>query len=97
MDLTTGVYTAPSGGVYHFHFSGVGDSLSGFGVSLRLIGVIVGSAYALSTHDAASLHSTLQLKIDDEVDLWLGGGTLFDDSNHWSHFTGWRDDEDLKL
>ena len=96
MNLATGVFTAPRDGVYHFHFSGTGDD-SYFFIYLRLNGVNVGIAHANNNYDDGSLHSTLQLKSGDRVDLWLNGGTLFDNTDRYSHFTGWLDDEDLQI
>ena len=97
MNLETGVFTAPHDGVYHFHFSGNGDPSSNSFFFLRSNGVDVGIAYAKSNLDSASLHSTLQLKKGDRIDLWLTEGTLADNEFHSSHFTGWLDDEDLQL
>ena len=95
MNLATGVFTVPRDGVYHFHFSGT--AYSGFQIYLRLNGVGVGLAYAYTSWDFASLHSTLQLKTGDKVDLWLNSGELGDNELHTSHFTGWLDDEDLQI
>ena len=97
MNLSTGVFTAPKDGVYHFHFTGVGGAASFFDVFLRLNGANVGYAWANSNQDSASLHSTLQLKNGDQIDLYFFDGILHDHSHHWSHFTGWLDGEDLQL
>jgi hypothetical protein len=102
MDLTTGVFTAPRDGVYHFDFSGVKDSSADrLGVRLQLNGVNIAHAYTWhstsASNNMASLHSTLQLKSGDRIDLFLSGGQLFDSSNHYTSFTGSLLEEDLSL
>ena len=102
MNVTTGVFSAPKDGVYHFHFSGITFRNNFFVVNLRLNDNVVGSSNAdargqSEAHDAGSLDSTLQLKKGDRIDLWLWGGLLYDDGNQSTHFTGWLDDEELKL
>ena len=99
MNLATGIFTAPRDGVYHFQFSGVADIY--VDINLRLNGANIGVAYADVGNSGgvvtASLQSTLQLKSGDRVDIYLVAGTLFDNSNRFSHFTGWLDEEDLQL
>ena len=107
MDLETGIFTVPTTGVYHFHFSGMSSLKNHFQIALRVNGVKVGYAISDSriTSDTdvdaeyhpASLHSTLKLIKGDKIDLWLHWGVLYDDKNHFSHFTGWLDEEELSL
>ena len=102
MNLTSGVFSAPKDGIYHFHFSGITYVNSYFVVQLRLNFVAVGSAHADGRKSGdvstGSLHSTLQLKKNDQVDLWLLGGLLYDDDFYlFTHFNGWMDDEDLRI
>ena len=96
MNLTSGVFTAPRDGVYHFQISGYAYTYS-FDVYLRVNGERLASFYAFFNQDAASLQSTLQLNRGDRVDYYLYAGTFFDDGNHWTHFNGWLDEEDLQL
>ena len=107
MDLSSGVFTAPKTGVYHFHFSGHSVLSNYFQITLQLNGMRMGYAISdsriTSNADAdaeyhpGSLHSRLKLKKGDQIDLWLHFGALYDDGNHFSHFTGWLDDEDLQF
>ena len=95
MDLNTGVFTAPKEGFYHFHFSGKSPNV--YHIYLRLNGENIGFAHSHTNSDYASIHSTLQLKKGDRVDLWLLVGTLYDDYANQAHFTGWLDQEELLL
>lgn len=41
--------------------------------------------------------STLKLKEGDRIDLiYMAKGKLFDDHDHYTHFTGWIIEEDLE-
>ena len=101
MNLTTGVFTAPHNGVYHFAFTAIKDNQYNFDthIYLRLNGEIVGSAFAtVQIFSTSALHSTLQLNKGDRIDLWLMRGGLFDDSTyHHTLFSGWMDEEDIQL
>ena len=103
MDATSGIFTAPRDGIYSFHFSGVAyypqsERRSDVVLSLFLNGYAVGSSdtdIGPSTHlsyHTHSLHSTLELKTGDQVWLSIGvlptGGFLFDNTSHYTHFTG---------
>ena len=96
MDLATGIFTAPRDGVYQFHFSGFGNS-NAFYIYLRLNGYNVAYTYGHTNYDSASLQSRLQLKKGDTVNMFLAGGTLFDNADRYTSFTGWLDDEQLHL
>lgn len=106
MDLTSGVFTAPRGGIYHFEFSGVKDaSTKSLVIKIRLNGIVVGTAEACTSpiviYEATSLHSTLQLNKGDRIDLWITGETSLydqkDENVYRTHFTGWLIEEDLQL
>ena len=102
MNLSSGIFTAPVTGIYHFQSTGVKDSSSDYlKIFLQVNGGNVGLAY---TEDTArtkaafglSLTSSLRLKVNDRVNLYkLSSGILYDDSLHFTHFTGWLVDEEL--
>ena len=101
MDASSGIFTAPRNGVYSFQFSGIVFYPSSAGridifLSLMLNGNQIGRS-ATDTNDDSSfythaLQSTLELKMGDQV--WINivnvvsGSHLYDDVNHYSHFTG---------
>ena len=103
MNTSSGIFTAPRNGIYSFHFSCTTHhpaSLLGdvyVFISLILNGNNIGRSETRSNDDDSyytqSLHSTLELKTGDEV--WIsiaaidGGASLYDSSNHYTHFTGY--------
>jgi len=100
MKLSSGVFTAPVHGIYHFSFAGVKDFSSyNLGVFLQVNGenVAVANANPRRTGGAESISMTasLRLKTGDKVNLWLSIGVLVDDISHYTHFTGWLVEEDL--
>ena len=98
MNAATGVFTAPVNGRYQFSFTALSWS-SGIEniVRLRVNGAYLGRLYAPSDRYNLPLVATLQLKKGDSVDLYLGGGSLFDNGDHHTQFSGFLLEEDLVL
>ena len=102
MDPSTGIFLAPRNGIYTFHLAGAvyyppSTTRIDMFLSLVLNDIDIGRTITTDTNvDGSwythSLHSTLELKAGDQV--WisipsLNGGALYDDANHYTHFTGY--------
>jgi len=103
MNLATGVFTVPVNGIYHFELSGLktyGD-VSFLYLQLQVNGASIGASFSphLDNSDQfislSGISASLRLKTGDQVRLFKTGGTLFDDGNHYTQFTGWLVEEDL--
>ena len=94
INLQTGVFTAPIKGRYAFGFSAKTD-WTGTSVTLRHNGVNVGSSYTLPLKTNIPLQANLNLKIGDQVSIYLNDGVLFDSLNMHTYFTGILLEEDL--
>ena len=100
-NLTSGIFTAPVPGIYHFDFSAVkstSDSL--LKIHLQVNGVAVGATYTYQTSDGSldviSLSASLRLAKGDKVNLLFRVGALADRTDdRWTHFTGWLVEEEL--
>ena len=103
MNLTSGVFTAPKPGVYHFSAVFV-KSDGGFvlvnpdplHISIRLNGKNIAETFVKSglVSSIASVQATLRLKTGDRIDLYKHSGDLATHSRGHS-FTGWLIEEDL--
>ena len=91
VDIKTGVFTAPVDGIYHFYLSGINEnSKQPVWIKLRLNTEMIGSAYANIPQAIFSLQSVLRMKRGDRVELFLEEGAFYDDTNHFTHFMGFR-------
>jgi len=74
LNLTTGVFTTPLNGTYHFQFSGIKSSDTDYlYVKLQVNGVIVGQTVfndgdMKRVYSSASLTASLKLKAGDRVE-----------------------------
>lgn len=99
-DLTSGIFTVPVKGIYHFDFSAFKNGTPNvLGIYLQVNGANIGSAATLQTGtgswDAVTLSASLRLAAGDRVNLFIDSGVLLDSFNHHTHFTGWLVEEEL--
>ena len=91
---SSGEFTAPAEGTYHFAFSGVKSSSATGTASLQVNGATVGSAQANmgGNEVTMSLHSTITLKQNDKVTLTGSALKADGEYNCWS---GWLLEENV--
>ena len=99
-NLTEGIFTVPVPGIYHFDFSAVKSDSANylyilFQVNGANVDVAVTDQGATGSRDVVSLSASLQLAKGDTVNLFNNYGVLFDNSAHYTHFSGWLVEEDL--
>jgi hypothetical protein len=102
MDLRSGKFTAPRPGIYFFSFAGtVYLKSSSFHSYLYLNGNSIGSSnvyeYNVNKYSQMSFQWTLNLKKGDQVWVQISGSDSFlhDNSNHYTHFTGFMLEEEI--
>ena len=108
MNLTSGIFTAPVAGIYHFEFSGCKDySSSWFAIHLQLNGNQISysaagkweSSFNTELTIMNGIHVSLRLKIGDRINLFKEGPAALADLNGYpaTHFTGSLLEEDLEF
>ena len=98
MNLTTGIFTVPTSGRYSFAFSARSSKpdVENY-VWLRVNGAYIFTSFGPSNNYNMPLFAVLNLKKGDEIAMVLGDGSLFDNRNRHTHFTGILLEEDLSL
>ena len=103
MDLSTGIFTVPVNGVYHFQFTGVRDGHEDRAIYLEVNGDRVASSYSRiqlavgHTFVTGAFHASFRLKKGDKVNIFKDQVNLLDNMFFYTHFTGWLVEEDLDL
>lgn len=100
MNLSTGVFTVPVDGIYHFDLSAVKDaSVPELEIHLQVNGAALARAdmnhLSKGSYDSVSFTASFQLKQNDRVNLYLNIGVIYDGFD--TDFSGWLVEEDLPL
>jgi len=88
-------------GIYHFESVGMREHTdpARLHIQLQVNGGGISSSLAHDNSDQfrslSGISASLRLKTGDQVRLFKTSGTLYDDGNHYTQFTGWLVEEDL--
>lgn len=103
MNISTGIFTVPLNGIYHFEFSAVRGASDELAIYLQVNGARVASSYSqVNTMVGGGfvtgvLNASFRLKRGDRVNLFKEKGLLMDNDFFYTHFTGLLVEEDLIL
>ena len=101
MDLESGVFTAPTKGIYLFTFTtnSCCTENNASWIRLRLNEEEIATSYVPDDRYSMPLSVTIRLEKGDEVDVYLYLGSLLDDDGiyHFTHFSGILLDEDIEV
>ncbi len=92
MNITSGKFTAPLTGIYFFSITGIWYNT---GLRFYLNGNSFGKNQGYGGSLSLTFQSTLNLKKDDQIWVQIEGNYLYDDGNHYTHFTGLMLEEEL--
>jgi hypothetical protein len=108
MNLMSGKFTAPQSGIYFFSFTGhakfPSSSSHSFYAGLYLNGSLIGRSSIKGSaitdqHSPLTIQLTLNLKKGDQVWATIqydgSGKVLYDNSDHYTHFTGFMLEEEI--
>ena len=101
MNIGTGIFKAPKAGTYSFDFSftkttSTADTFFEFQLNGSKIGINF-AGYGTNLLLSNSIQATLKLKVGDQISFVLGSGAIYDDDDHFTHFTGSLLEEDLTI